>query len=277
MEQDVGQSGQEKSVNILIVDDDRLSRNLASRALETAGYQAKLADGARQAREILNQGEPVILILSDLTMPETDGLTFLAEIRSNPAFADLPVLIHTSIDPKRWTQAAETLGFAGHVKKPLNAQELIERVSATLESTVAPVEDSTKTMRRLQISAADYFDALRGLAQDIANSHGLVESSSTSTDFETLGSTFDGLSGAARSLGALRLAPLLKSASDICPSHDIAQIRQIAPQLLRELRILQAAIDVVEREQAKQAKNSKAGSYVLPMARGAIWKRHASQ
>jgi CheY-like chemotaxis protein len=62
--------------------DDRLSRLLLARTLEKAGYGTELADSAEKANEILNRGEPIILMICDLTMPGTDGLAFLAEIRS---------------------------------------------------------------------------------------------------------------------------------------------------------------------------------------------------
>lgn len=68
-------------MKILIVD-DRLSRLLLARTLEKAGYGTELADSAEKANEILNRGEPIILMICDLTMPGTDGLAFLAEIRS---------------------------------------------------------------------------------------------------------------------------------------------------------------------------------------------------
>jgi adenylate cyclase len=100
-------------VKILIVDDDRLSRLLLARTLEKAGYGTELADSAEKANEILNSGEPIILMICDLTMPGTDGLAFLAEIRSTPWLAELPVLICTVQDPARWYDAADCLGFRG--------------------------------------------------------------------------------------------------------------------------------------------------------------------
>jgi CheY-like chemotaxis protein len=82
-------------------------------------------------------------MICDLTMPGTDGPAFLAEIRSTPWLAELPVLICTAQDPARWYEAADCLGISGHIAKPLNTQHLIERVSVVLESAVVPIEDAT--------------------------------------------------------------------------------------------------------------------------------------
>jgi CheY-like chemotaxis protein len=100
-------------VKILIVDDDRLSRLLLARTPERAGYATELADSAEKANEILNSGEPIILMICDLTMPGTDGPAFLAEIRSTPWLAELPVLICTAQDPARWYEAADCPGDFG--------------------------------------------------------------------------------------------------------------------------------------------------------------------
>ena len=64
-------------MKMLIVDEDRLSRLLLSRALEKAGYGTERGKGKRDSES----GEPIILMICDLTMPGTDGLAFLAEIR----------------------------------------------------------------------------------------------------------------------------------------------------------------------------------------------------
>ena len=80
---------------------------LLSRALERAGYGTTQAESVERAKEVLKGGEPIILIISDLTMPGTDGLAFLAELRSTPSLAEFPVLICTAQDPKHWYDAAD--------------------------------------------------------------------------------------------------------------------------------------------------------------------------
>jgi two-component system, chemotaxis family, chemotaxis protein CheY len=259
-------------VKILIVDDDRLSRMLVSRALERAGYGTIQAESVEKAKEVLKGVEPIILIISDLTMPGTDGLSFLAELRSTPSLAELPVLICTAQDPKHWYDAADCLGISGHIAKPLNAQELIERVALVLESAVVRVEDLATVLRHLQISAGDYMDSLKSLEGDLESARASIEGCKAETDLEKLETMLDGLAGSARSLGALRLAPVLKTMSETCRDRDISRIQESGVELLRELRILQSAVEVMRHEQARFKNSSRAGSYSLPMARGLICK-----
>lgn len=271
----VARQGLGTIVKILVVDDDRLSRTLACRTLEKAGYGTEQAESAEKATEILKNGEPIILMICDLTMPAMDGLAFLAEIRSTPSLAELPVLIYTAQDPRQWYDAADCLGISGQVAKPLNAHELAERVALVLESVIVPVEDTAIVLRRLEISAEDYMDALQGLEEDLQNILKALQECSAETDLERLETTLDGLAGSARSLGALRLGPVLNAISKICREHDVERIRESAGQLLREFRILQGAREVMKQEQARFKSSSKAGNYYLPMARGMIWKQHA--
>jgi len=262
-------------VKILIVDDDRLSRMLVSRALERAGYGTEQAESAEKATEILTSGEPIILMICDLTMPVTDGLAFLAEIRSTPALAELPVLIYTALDPRQWYDAADCLGISGHVAKPLNAHELVERVSTVLESAVVPVEDTAAVLRRLQISAEEYMDSLLGMEEDLERWLKTIKECGVESDLERLETSLDGLAGSAKSLGAQRLGPVLNGIAMICKERDIARIQQSAGQLMREIRILQGALEVMKQEQARFRSSSRAGNYYLPMARGMIWKQNA--
>jgi hypothetical protein len=79
-------------VKILLLDDDRLSRTLARRALERAGYGTELCECTEKTKEILRIGQPIILSL-----------------------AKLPGLVYTSLDSKTWYDAADCPGFSGHV------------------------------------------------------------------------------------------------------------------------------------------------------------------
>lgn len=262
-------------MKILTVDDDRLSRMLLCRTLEKAGYGTEQADSVKAAKDILQSGEPVILMICDLTMPGTDGLSFLAEIRSTPSMAELPVLVCTAQDPARWYDAADCLGISGYIAKPLNAQELVEKVSTALESAIVPIDDASTVQRRLQISVEDYIESLEGLEADLQSARENVEKCTAETDFEKLETNLDGLAGAARSLGALRLGPVLNTLSNTCREKDAARLQENGAQLTREIRILQSALEVMRHEQARFKSSSKAGNYYLPMARGMIWKQSA--
>jgi two-component system chemotaxis response regulator CheV len=91
---------------ILIADDSAVARNQVKRALEPLGVEMVLAKDGRDALDQLNamaEGcensitEKVGLLISDIEMPQMDGYTLAAEIRSNPRLDQLHIILHTSL------------------------------------------------------------------------------------------------------------------------------------------------------------------------------------
>ena len=81
---------------VLIVEDDRPTRELTERAVEKLGHTAALAENGRHAIDWLEANPPPALILLDLLMPEMDGLEFLRELRSRADWMHIPVVVVTA-------------------------------------------------------------------------------------------------------------------------------------------------------------------------------------
>ena len=91
--------------HVLIVDDSAIARKQIQRVVEQMGIQTTLRKDGREAIEYLEKlveegkivPDELILIISDIEMPEMDGYTFTAEVRANPALKDLHIVLHTSL------------------------------------------------------------------------------------------------------------------------------------------------------------------------------------
>jgi signal transduction histidine kinase/CheY-like chemotaxis protein len=88
-------SGETKSV--LIIDDDDGARRSLARALERDGYEPRQAANGQEALELLQEAVPGLLVL-DLHMPVMDGFAFMGELRRNPQWCSIPVVILSSHD-----------------------------------------------------------------------------------------------------------------------------------------------------------------------------------
>ncbi|HFB64758.1 MAG TPA: chemotaxis protein CheV [Aeromonadales bacterium] len=90
---------------VLIADDSAVARNQVKRTVEQLGLKTAVVKDGRESLNFLNaiaeQGKKVsdeiLMVISDIEMPEMDGYTFTAELRANPALADLYVILHTSL------------------------------------------------------------------------------------------------------------------------------------------------------------------------------------
>lgn len=113
----------------LIVDDSRAARSLIRRLVEPLGFDTIEAEHGQQALERLAASEePVDLMLVDWNMPVMDGLQLVREVRSQPAYADISVLMVSSeSDPKQMGRAL-MVGADDYIVKPVDADMIRARL-----------------------------------------------------------------------------------------------------------------------------------------------------
>lgn len=115
---------------ILVVDDEIGIRELLSEILRDEGYRVALAENAEQARDWRNQTRPDLVLL-DIWMPDTDGITLLKEWASN-GLLTMPVVMmsgHGTIDT---AVEATRIGAFGYLEKPIPLQKLLGTVERAL-------------------------------------------------------------------------------------------------------------------------------------------------
>jgi DNA-binding response OmpR family regulator len=118
---------------ILIIDDEAMIRDLLVNILEREGYETITAtdgiDGIKIYRE-----NPADLIITDLLMPEKDGLETIMELRRDSK--DVKIIAMSGggkIDPKTYLQIARTMGAIEIITKPFDLRELLKTVQELLE------------------------------------------------------------------------------------------------------------------------------------------------
>src|SRR5471032_2486707 len=116
--------------NILVVDDEMGIRELLSEILSDEGHAIQLAENAQQAREARAAGAPDLVLL-DIWMPDTDGVTLLKEWSSN-GLLTMPVIMmsgHATIDT---AVEATKIGALAFLEKPITLQKLLKAVEQGL-------------------------------------------------------------------------------------------------------------------------------------------------
>ncbi|NMP32871.1 chemotaxis protein CheV [Thalassotalea sp. M1531] len=111
---------------IMIADDSTVARNQVKRALEPLGLKMVLAKNGQDALNQLNEldsecensvEEKVALLISDIEMPEMDGYTLTAEIKSNERLRSMPVILHTSLSGVFNNAMVEKVGAEDFIPK----------------------------------------------------------------------------------------------------------------------------------------------------------------
>jgi two-component system chemotaxis response regulator CheY len=122
------------ALDILIVDDSAAIRKILQRVLGQAeipmGSVFEAGDGAA-ALEILKQ-QKVGLVLSDINMPNMDGLELLGRIRAHEEWRKVPVIMITTEGAAAKVQEAVALGASGYVRKPFTAEQIKEKLTGLL-------------------------------------------------------------------------------------------------------------------------------------------------
>ena len=129
-----------KDKYVLIADDSSVARNQIKRTVEQIGYQTKIFKDGRECYEYLerlaNSGEAVdsevLMLISDIEMPEMDGYTLTAEIRNNDKLSHIWVLLHTSLSGVFNEAMVEKVGANDFIPK-FNPDELAKAVQRRME------------------------------------------------------------------------------------------------------------------------------------------------
>lgn len=119
-----------QSHHLLVVDDDRINRELLMHLFER-DYRISTAMGGREALEVLKESD-IDLVMLDIMMPNMSGLEVLGEIRDNPKTRDLPVILISAMANTRDVVNGLRLGANDYITKPVDVSVVIARVKTQL-------------------------------------------------------------------------------------------------------------------------------------------------
>lgn len=133
----------DRSITVLIVDDDPASRDLLSTSLKREGYRTVQANGGDEALQLARKFKPDAITL-DVLMPKTDGWAVLAALKGDPDLRRIPVIMVT-IAPDR--AIGLSLGAAEVMAKPVDRSELTSLLRNLLsrDGPILVVEDDLAT------------------------------------------------------------------------------------------------------------------------------------
>ena len=130
---------EEEVRHILVVDDEAIVREVIAEQARRVGYKVTAVESASGALSLLQSGEPIDLLISDLSMPEMNGVALLREV--NRLWPRIPAILLTGFA----TNAVETAvggavsGMFSLLRKPVTEDDLVVCIKVLLEGTSTPV------------------------------------------------------------------------------------------------------------------------------------------
>jgi two-component system chemotaxis response regulator CheY len=114
---------------ILIVDDSSSLRMVVKLALMRAGYEVIEAGDGKEALAQLEKTAKVHLIVSDVNMPNMDGITFVTQVKQHPRHKFTPVVMLTTEGQDAKKEQGRAAGAKAWIVKPFNPPQLLDAVS----------------------------------------------------------------------------------------------------------------------------------------------------
>ena len=122
-------------MKLLIVDDSATMRKIIMRGIRQSGFKVDEfleAGNGKEALQIISSNSGIDIVLTDINMPEMNGLELLEALRSSAETKDIPVIMITTEGSEAVIEKAKQLGVNGFIRKPFTPEAL----GSTLSSVV---------------------------------------------------------------------------------------------------------------------------------------------
>lgn len=113
-------------MNILIIEDDKVTLKTLQHSIESLGNKVYIAENGEEAMHIIDS-ETIDLILSDIMMPGISGLSLINVLRS-VNLCDIPIIIMSALNNKALLDAAFAAGANDFIAKPFNMDAISEKL-----------------------------------------------------------------------------------------------------------------------------------------------------
>ncbi|MCB2179558.1 response regulator [bacterium] len=120
--------------NILIIDDDPATTRLLEVLLEREGYKIQTENLSANALQTTKDFGPHLVIL-DLMMPGTDGMTVCQTMREDPQTQEIPILMFSAADQPELRRKAAQAGVNQYITKPIHPNELKQIIKDWLQKS----------------------------------------------------------------------------------------------------------------------------------------------
>ncbi|WP_440905078.1 response regulator [Catenovulum sp. SX2] len=212
------------NVSVLLVEDNKLNRQVAVGFLKEANVQIDIAENGIEAIDKVMRNN-YDLVLMDIQMPEMDGLTATREIRSLDKFKNLPIIAMTAHAMAGDSKKSLNAGMNDHLTKPVDPDELyrviykwvdkakVKPATSSEEATPELAElqslsllNVAKALKQMQGRTSLYLDLIKTFVEENHSTASELELSSSSDDMEQLYLKVHSLKSNAAYVGAEELA-----------------------------------------------------------------------
>jgi len=223
-------------MRIFLVEDNTTSAMVVEGVLSNNGHETVRAHNGREALEKLSSDAAFELIISDISMPEMDGLTLLKTLREGPRFCDIPVIMCTALSDAEKVKEAIKLGCADYVVKPVQGSTLLAKIRKVVKNVRAIISSRSEISRRYNLDMSTYDKITNSFRDLLVEQVALLEHQTESSKNEAVAPDLCQLQESATTFGADRLLCVLNQLlihKETTPNYSglLAQIKLVLQEL----------------------------------------------
>jgi CheY-like chemotaxis protein len=221
-------------MKILIVDDNLIQRKVLEYNLTKFNYSVEVVAGGKEAMRVLENRADVGLVITDIVMPEGNGLELLSLMKSNAKLNGIPVILCTSLSDSENIKKAARLGCRFYIVKPMQVKVLLNMVQEALEDHKRVLRDFEESRLKLGMDRPAFYPLIVEFEKSVNATILLAEQKIKSMNMDSM--DLATLHENAVMLGAERLSNIL---ADIQSGVNLSMTQNEDYQsMLNELKVL---------------------------------------
>lgn len=244
-------------MNVLIVEDNRISSKVLEHTLGKHGYETYTTTNGEEALEYLHCHPEVQLVITDIVMPKSDGFELIRKIKDHPELNQIPILICTSQRPALVSTRLPMEGWK-YLFKPIRADNLMHLVEEAISIPRPVLQNPDQTMAQLGMDTDAFVNVIGEFHKIVSHSIALLEERISKQLCDPL--DLQNLMEGAKLLRADRIVDIHARISKI----DFAANRELGNSmyllLLRELKSMEHYLTLYQRPKNPYAGNNDASS-----------------
>jgi CheY-like chemotaxis protein len=147
-------------MSVLIVEDNRVSAKMLELKLKKSGYDVVVVPTGVDALDRLENDGAIELVITDIMMPEMDGLELLKRMKEVNRLKSIPVIMCTSKADEKTVKAAAVEGCVHYFLKPIDIDSLLKKVNSILNNNIPVLRDKYSAMQKLGLDTGSYMQVL---------------------------------------------------------------------------------------------------------------------
>ena len=143
-------------MSILVVEDNPISAKILDINLQENGYEVVVKYNGVEALSEMKKNPDINLIITDVMMPEMDGLQFISTIKQNAHWKKIPFIIASAMSNKKTVKQAIEMGCKHFIVKPIKSAQLIQLIKDILPNQRLIIRDKNKVAAEMGLNIASY-------------------------------------------------------------------------------------------------------------------------